>query len=345
MGFIGDDSADSGYVGAWFLRCGIGGAGPLVPSFFCGTDGKVVATALYIADNTGASGLIGSGISWFKRLAIGGPDAAHPKILCDIDGNVSIPGALVSGSVLLAASASSANTVPGSGVTGSMTGGNSGVTLFSILDAGSNTVVWMGKLGSDYGFWGKNVWVGGSGPASAPFKVDSTGKLSIAMTSTTAGATPFQLDLNNVLTSIGNTYDANKGWYKGLALADKTALQLISVSVGPSASASFSVLEGSVWKVNLISTYTGGSALQLYASSGGYLAGMASDSGGASLNLQGPAGKTFQVDCPNASLAIGAGMNLFASGAQAQSVTISFTKPGGATGTLTYTKGLLTGNT
>jgi hypothetical protein len=34
IGFVGDDSAGSGYVGAWFQKCGIGGSGPLSPNFF-----------------------------------------------------------------------------------------------------------------------------------------------------------------------------------------------------------------------------------------------------------------------------------------------------------------------
>jgi hypothetical protein len=108
MGFIGDDSAGSGYVGSWFIRMGIGGTGPLAPAFFCDSAGNTVAKSIFIGDATGQFGFIGpvpgmagaaTGYAWFKNIGIGGPNATAPKIMADANGNLQIQGSLVVGTV------------------------------------------------------------------------------------------------------------------------------------------------------------------------------------------------------------------------------------------------------
>jgi hypothetical protein len=47
--------------------------------------------------------------------------------------------------------------------------GGSGTSALEVKDGSGNVVVWAGKNGSDYGLWGKNVWIGGTGPSDAPF--------------------------------------------------------------------------------------------------------------------------------------------------------------------------------
>jgi hypothetical protein len=49
MGFIGDDSAGTGYVGSWFKRCGVGGPDPLHPQFYADTSGNVFANSITIS--------------------------------------------------------------------------------------------------------------------------------------------------------------------------------------------------------------------------------------------------------------------------------------------------------
>lgn len=98
MGFIGDDSGGSGYVGAWFKRCGVGGSGPLSPNFFTDAAGNVAAKAVTIYDLTGAYGFIGDDGAghrggWFKQLWIGGTGPANAQLSTDGSGNVSLDGA------------------------------------------------------------------------------------------------------------------------------------------------------------------------------------------------------------------------------------------------------------
>jgi hypothetical protein len=52
-GFIGADS--SGYTGAWFKRCGIGGPDPLHPAFFADSNGNVAISGSLISGGTIAS--------------------------------------------------------------------------------------------------------------------------------------------------------------------------------------------------------------------------------------------------------------------------------------------------
>jgi len=61
IAFIGDDSAGSGFVGAWFRRVQIGGLAPSsTPPFFADNNGNVVATKLFVVDSTGTVGFIGT---------------------------------------------------------------------------------------------------------------------------------------------------------------------------------------------------------------------------------------------------------------------------------------------
>ena len=133
-----------------------------------------------------------------KQTGIGSA-AGYVDVLVATSGSMppgAIPGARVTGTVALATSATSATTagystsagsagsatsVPGSGVTGTITASTSGtqVTLYQVLDSGSNLVMWAG-LHTDggtsrSGIWAKNAWFGGSDPTSAKIYMDSLG--------------------------------------------------------------------------------------------------------------------------------------------------------------------------
>lgn len=94
--------------------------------------------------------------------------------------------------------------------TSEITIGSAGANMpirFRIYDHSGNPIGWIGDDTANSGFvgaWFKQLYVGGSGPAAAPFEVNSSGQLSINMTSTTAGSVPFQLVLNSVTTEISN---------------------------------------------------------------------------------------------------------------------------------------------
>jgi hypothetical protein len=102
IGFIGDDSGSTGYVGSWFKRCSIGGTATS-PGMFADSSGNVVATTLYITSAGGSLGWIGSSGgfngAWFKQVLIGGSSPGTAKIVCDSAGNVTIAGNLISGNI------------------------------------------------------------------------------------------------------------------------------------------------------------------------------------------------------------------------------------------------------
>ncbi|MBZ5581427.1 MAG: hypothetical protein LAQ30_04335 [Acidobacteriia bacterium] len=62
--------------------------------------------------------------------------------------------------------------------------------------------------------------------------------------------------------------------------------------------------------------------------------------------MLGPAaGKTFAVDVAACTISIGSALSIVTTGGNGLSTTISYTKSGGGTGTLTFTQGILTGST
>lgn len=68
--------------------------------------------------------------------------------------------------------------------------------VIEVFDAASNLVVWMGVKGGFTGFWGENVWIGGTGPADAIISATGAGV-------TINGAT-LTLTSNNTTTVINN---------------------------------------------------------------------------------------------------------------------------------------------
>ncbi len=101
IGWIGDDSGGTGYVGAWFKTLTVGGTSP-------STAPLVATTAGVITLNVGGSGdLAGIGVlngadgaiawigkngsdygAWFKTLWVGGTSAANAPFTADGSGNV-----------------------------------------------------------------------------------------------------------------------------------------------------------------------------------------------------------------------------------------------------------------
>lgn len=137
IGFVGDDTAGTGYVGAWFKRCGIGGSAA-APNFYADAAGNVVAKSITIADATGNYGSItSSGYAWFKNIGIGGTFGA-PKILADAAGNLVISGTLISGNI-----AGAAATITGSINTTQVNAGTFNGHALSIT-VGSRTLVFNG---------------------------------------------------------------------------------------------------------------------------------------------------------------------------------------------------------
>lgn len=87
-------------------------------------------------------------------------------------------------------------------------GGGSKTTRFVVYNHAGAAIGWIGDDTANSGFvgaWFQQLYVGGTGPSGAPFTVDSGGNLSISMTSSNAGSTPFQLNLNSVTTNISNS--------------------------------------------------------------------------------------------------------------------------------------------
>ena len=72
------------------------------------------------------------------------------------------------------------------------------------------------------GAWFGKLYIGGASASVAPFVVNSSGQLSISLTSANAGATPFQLNLNGVTTTIANGYNSTQGTYAGIAVTQNS---------------------------------------------------------------------------------------------------------------------------
>lgn len=100
-GWIGYDSV-SGYGGAWFKRCMIGGTSPANAPFVADSSGNVAAKSIYVYDTSGAYGWIGSDPTssyfgaWFKRMMIGGTSPATAQLIADSSGNLAINNAAIS---------------------------------------------------------------------------------------------------------------------------------------------------------------------------------------------------------------------------------------------------------
>lgn len=107
----------------------------------------------------------------------------------------------------------------------SVGGGGGKTTRFVVYNHTGTAIGWIGDDTINSGFvgaWFQQLYVGGTGPAGAPFTVNSSGQLSISMSSSNAGATPFQLNLNSTTTSITNTFDSTSNGYAGLKVLDNT---------------------------------------------------------------------------------------------------------------------------
>lgn len=226
IGWIGDDTGGSGYVGGWFKRLLIGGASPADAPFFADVSGNVVAKSVLIYDTSGNYGWIGSGGgytgAWFKRLLVG-PSPADARFFADTYGNVVMSGLYVQ----------SAGTPLGwigkNPVTPSEEGawfkklgiGGSSLGLANII-ADSNGDIWAAclKIGGgspsypnmtvDYAgnIWGKTIGLGGSSYANAVIKSDGSGNVTIN------GAT-LTLNLFGITTKTDNVWEAGFGSYGG----------------------------------------------------------------------------------------------------------------------------------
>lgn len=177
-------------------RLQVGGPGMISQMKVFDTVGNLIG---WVGDDSGVSGYVGA---WFKRILIGGTSPASAKIIADANGNIFLNGFLISSSIL----------------TGTLIIGGSGATVpnLQVYNSLGSLITWIGQFGTDYGLWSKSLWAGGFSAGTAPFKVDSTGRLSITMDSSTAGTVPFQLTSNNVETSITNSFDGYLSDYSGL---------------------------------------------------------------------------------------------------------------------------------
>jgi hypothetical protein len=212
----------AGAVGTQQLYAGeiLVGAGGGKPGRF-----KVVAAAGATAAWIGDDGAGHVGV-YAKSLWVG-PDIDHPQFYCDASGNATFAGTLsasvavlgiqVSGAV---AAATSASTVPGTGVTGSLAAGGSSptLTMLGAYDAANALCAWIGKYGTDYGFWGRNVWIGGAGPSSAKIRASSDGSVVIdgaPFTMTGSGFTATINSTDGVKVVSGNYYALlNSGYFE-----------------------------------------------------------------------------------------------------------------------------------
>jgi len=73
-----------------------------------------------------------------------------------------------------------------------------------VYDNNDNVIAFIGQYGSYRGIWGKAVWIGGSGPADAPFYVDSSGSVFLSNAADTSKRVSFRLQRNNTETIIDN---------------------------------------------------------------------------------------------------------------------------------------------
>ncbi|MBZ5582162.1 MAG: hypothetical protein LAQ30_08150, partial [Acidobacteriia bacterium] len=134
------------------------------------------------------------------------------------------------------------------------------------------------------------------------------------------------------------------GVYHGLKVADKTAAQYIATSIDPGNAASLYIVDGSDIRAWLYNVHGGGPRFLLNGGVNGYVDVLGYSDGGY-LYVHGPSSRTFLVDASKNQIAIGSGMDFSVSGNAALTTTISFAKSGGGSGTLTFTKGILTGST
>jgi hypothetical protein len=100
IGWIGDDTANTGYVGAWLKRLLIGGTSPATAKFFADASGNVVAAGIYVNSAGAPLGWIGANGAetgaWFKTLGIGGSSKSTAPLQADASGNVSLTNAAIS---------------------------------------------------------------------------------------------------------------------------------------------------------------------------------------------------------------------------------------------------------
>jgi hypothetical protein len=82
---------------------------------------------------------------WFKNLYVGGNSPVSAPLVADVSGRVTL-----------------------------VLGDADDQAYLAVLDSGGNPVVWAGKNGTNYGMWADNLWVGGTGPATAPLFSNGT---------------------------------------------------------------------------------------------------------------------------------------------------------------------------
>jgi hypothetical protein len=179
----------------------------------------------------------------------------------------------------------------------------------AVYNAANQLRAWMGQNGAIYGGWFGELYAGGADPSSAPFTVDSTGKLQINMSSTNVGAVPFRLTLSGIVTEITN--GVIDGGFAGLvvknldnsypAIVSPGRFSIIPLTTGGArftvignVSGSFLTMyaDNSVERIRLSASNVGGSltlrnsaagiTLQLSGSDGSISAGPASFSGAVS---------------------------------------------------------------
>lgn len=207
--------------------------------------------------------------------------------------------------------------------------GNTGLPVAWIGDDTANS----GKVGG----WFKSLWAGGTGPAGAPFNVEN-GLLSIVMDSTNAGATPFQLTYNGIVTSITNS--AVLGYQAGLTMVD-TPGNHGTIFVGASSGgAQFGINDSGGSRVSLSYAWGGSSSLSI-SSPWGYVASLYAGSSGTILRLEGYLSSPFLIDATLKQFQFPSGWTASVGGFMTQSVTIGYLKAGGATGSLTFMNGWL----
>lgn len=250
-------------------------------------------------------------------------------------------------------------------------GGGNKVSQFKIFDTSSPAQL-IGFIGDDslssgaVGAWFKRVYIGGTSPATAKIVADALGNVAIngslivgpvaqATSATTAAIFNGSIQATQVIAGqftglalsltkngITTTIDNNL-----VVLGYTTGLRIVNAGnngtlfAGASSSgAAFGITDAGGSRVSLNYSF-GGNASLVLTGDGAYAAQLGSGASGAYLNLAGTSG-TFYIDTRLKQFNVPSGFSLFVSGAVGQSATISYTKSGGGTGTMTFTNGWLT---
>lgn len=96
LGWIGDDVANSGYIGAWFKQLRVGGDAPANAPLIADVFGDLWCKTIGIGGASAAAPNMtvdSSGNIWGKTIGLGGPNYANAIIKSDVNGNITINGA------------------------------------------------------------------------------------------------------------------------------------------------------------------------------------------------------------------------------------------------------------